>query len=214
MDRRAVATCSVRGRPALVLGSSQPEAVADHGALAGTGTALVRRASGGGAVVVAPGSQVWIDAWVPRQDRWWDDDIISGAQWLGDAWAEGLRHLGLSDVSVHRGRAVHSSWSGVVCFAGLGPGEVSVGRHKVVGVAQRRTRQGARLHSMALLHWDPSTVLELLALGGHDRLRGAHDVADSAAGLADVLHELGGAAADDVLRKVEEAVLASLPDGE
>ena len=51
---------------------------------------------------------------------------------------------------------------GAVCFAGLGPGEVTVDGRKVVGISQRRTRAWARFQCAALGRWDPAALAELL----------------------------------------------------
>ena len=37
---------------------------------------VVRRRSGGGAVLVGAGEQVWVEVWIPRDDALWDDDVI------------------------------------------------------------------------------------------------------------------------------------------
>lgn len=226
LDRRALAVCSVTGDPALVLGSTQPDSVADAQRMAANAVSMVRRRSGGGAVLVEPHAQVWVDAWIPRHDPLWDDDIVRGASWLGDAWAGALETLGVTGVSVHRGRVLRSAWSDTVCFSGLGPGEVSVDGRKLVGLAQRRTRRGARLHTMAHLAWDPSSLTVLLALSEDDRQRAVAETASVATGLADVV--AGGGAATGgrrgtagigafrgtgrgaVLRAVEEAVVAAI----
>ena len=65
----------------------------------------------------------------------------------------------VADAVVHRGGLVATPWSRQVCFAGLGPGEVTVAGRKVVGVAQRRTRHGARFQVAALLRWDPAALV-------------------------------------------------------
>jgi hypothetical protein len=52
----------------------------------------------------------------------------------------------------------------VVCFAGLGPGEVLCGE-KAVGISQRRVRTAARFQSVALLGWDWSLQQRLLRPG-------------------------------------------------
>lgn len=226
LHRRSVAVCSVTGNPALVLGSAQPDTVADAQRLAANAVTLVRRRSGGGAVLVEPHAQVWLDAWIPRHDPLWDDDIVRGASWLGDVWAAALGALGVTGVSVHRGRALRTAWSDTVCFSGLGPGEVSVHGRKVVGVAQRRTRHGARLHSMAHLVWDPSSLAVLLALSEPDRARAVAETASMATGLADVLARgpagtagsavggielVGSTGGVGARHAVEEALLAELP---
>jgi hypothetical protein len=134
-------------RAALVLGSAQLDAVADHDACARAGVEIVRRRSGGGAVLLLPGECVWLDVVVPRDDPLWDDDIGESMWWLGRLWADALEGVGCGDVAVHRGPLQHTPWSRLVCFDGLGAGEVTVGGRKAVGVSQRRTRHWARLQS-------------------------------------------------------------------
>ena len=52
----------------------------------------------------------------------------------------------------------------MVCFAGIGPGEVLVGGRKVVGISQRRNRGGARFQCAALLRWRPGEMVRLFGL--------------------------------------------------
>jgi lipoate-protein ligase A len=171
---RTVAVLAV-DRPALVLGSTQPEQVVDHGALAAAGVELVRRRSGGGAVLLEPGRTVWIDVDLPAGDQLWDDDVGRSFAWLGEVWAAALGELGLP-AEVHRGGLCTTSWSRLVCFAGLGPGEVTVDGVKAVGLAQRRTRHGARFQTAVNLTWDPAPLARLLALDAVDRARVTDDL--------------------------------------
>ena len=164
-------------RPALVLGSTQPESDVDHDALAAAGVELVRRRSGGGAVLLEPETAVWVDVDLPADDPLWSADVGASFGWLGDAWVAAL-----GDGSSHRGPLVTTPWSRTVCFAGLGPGEVTVGGRKVVGLAQRRTRAAARFQCAALRHWDAEALVALLAVP--DRAAAAADLADVAAGVA------------------------------
>ncbi len=57
---------------------------------------------------------------------------------------------------------VCSAESGRACFAGLGPGEVTIGGRKAVGISQRRTRAGARFQCVAYERWDPGPLAALL----------------------------------------------------
>jgi len=68
---------------------------------------------------------------------------------------------------VHAGALCRTQWSRTVCFAGLGPGEVTLGGAKVVGMAQRRTRAGALFQCAALRAWDPARLVTLLGLPPH-----------------------------------------------
>jgi lipoate-protein ligase A len=150
-------------RPALVLGSTQPDASVDREACRRAGVDVVRRRSGGGAVLLVPGEVLWVDVIVPAGDRLWSDDIGRAAHWLGDAWGAALVACGVSGATVHPGRMVRAPWSAVVCFAGLGPGEVTIDGRKVVGISQRRTRAAARFQCAAALAWDPGALVALLA---------------------------------------------------
>ena len=120
---------------------------------------------------------------MPRTDVLWEDDVVRGAFWFGDVWAKALTAVGL-EPKVHRARATVTEWSALVCFAGVGPGEVTVDGKKVVGLSQRRSAAGARLQTVALLSWDPRRVLEVLDLPDADRARASAALVRSAEGLA------------------------------
>jgi lipoate-protein ligase A len=155
-------------RPALVLGSTQPESHVDHAAVTAAGVDLVRRRSGGGAVLLVPGDVVWVDVVVPAADALWRDDVGTAFEWLGEVWVRTLASVGAGGASAHRGRLVRTQWSDRVCFAGLGPGEVTRHGAKVVGISQRRTRHAARFQCAALLRWDAAALAPLLRLDDAD----------------------------------------------
>jgi hypothetical protein len=107
--------------------------------------------------------------------------------------------------AVHRGGLVTAPWSGLVCFAGLGAGEVTLGEGgpKVVGVSQRRTRAVARFQCAVLLRWDPARLLAAARLGLADRAEALAAVLPRAVGLAEVT----GRAPDELAA----VLLAGLP---
>ena len=149
-------------RPALVLGSSQRADVVDEGALERSGVELVRRHSGGGAVLLVPGEVSWVDVVLPAGDPLWDPDVGRAAHWLGAVWARVAAGFGTNGAEVHRGGLVRTPWSSLVCFAGLGPGEVQVAGRKLVSISQRRTRNWARFQCAVHRRWDPAALVELL----------------------------------------------------
>lgn len=149
--------------PALVLGSAQGEGTVDLDAAHAGGVEVVRRRSGGGAVLLEPDEVLWIDVIVPAGDALWDDDVGRAAHWLGGVWVTALAACGVEGASVHTGPLVRTPWSGIICFAGLGPGEVTSGGAKVVGVSQRRTRDVARFQCAALARFDVDAIADLLA---------------------------------------------------
>jgi lipoate-protein ligase A len=167
--------------PALVLGSAQPDDHVDLDRARAAGIDVVRRRSGGGAVLLVPGEVVWVDVIVPVASPLWDADVVQSAWWLGDVWAEALDAVvptaHATGLQVHRGRLVPSEWSRHVCFAGVGPGEVLDGRSKLVGVSQRRTRLHARFQCALHRRWQPELIAELFRAPGPR----AHELRDVAA---------------------------------
>ncbi|MGQ0520598.1 MAG: lipoyl protein ligase domain-containing protein [Actinomycetota bacterium] len=178
----------------MVLGSTQPAPPA------GGTIEVVRRRSGGGAVLVEPGRVVWADVVVPAGDPLWQVDVGRAAWWLGEAWAAALADLGLAGAAVHRGGLVRTRWSALVCFAGLGPGEVTVAGRKAVGISQRRTRDGALFQCAVPLAWDPAPLIDLLVPAPAERAEAAADLGSA------VLAVPARAPAE-----VEAALLAHLP---
>jgi lipoate---protein ligase len=148
--------------PTLVLGSSQSESSVRRQAAIAHGVSVVHRRSGGGGVLLLPGEFVWLDLVIPAGDPLWVDDIGRSMWWVGELWRQALTQVA-PRATVHRGPLQRSRWSTDVCFAGLGPGEVTVGVAKLVGVSQRRTRQYARFQSMVHLQWRPDVVATLVA---------------------------------------------------
>jgi lipoate-protein ligase A len=149
--------------PALVLGSSQRDDLVDFAETGRRGVDVVRRRSGGGAVYLEPGAMIWLDVLVPRSDPLWDDDIVVAARWLGAVWRDALVACQVPGlIKVHQSGLEASPWSSLVCFAGLGPGEVTVDGVKAVGISQRRTRAQARFQCCLYRHWQPDLLLGLL----------------------------------------------------
>ena len=158
-----------------------------------TDTAVVRgsdRRTGGGAVLVAPGDPLWIDVVVPRGDVLWADDVGRAFWWLGEVWATVIGF----GAEVHRGGLVRTRWAADICFAGLGPGEVTIGGRKVVGIAQRRTRDGALFQCAVHRTWDPWSLASRLALPA----RAGDDLRDAVVPMGERLDGLADAFADAI----------------
>lgn len=174
--------------PVLVLGSSQP---AEHYSGATTTT---RRRSGGGAVLVSDEQLSWFDVWIPTSDPRHVNDVSRSFDWLGQSLCESFADFGF-DASMHQGAMVNSPWSSIICFAGLGPGEITIDGRKVVGISQRRNRSGARFQVAILKQWRPSDYLDLLdmshnGLPTNDFSVAVDQLASAAVGVTDRHHEL------------------------
>jgi lipoate-protein ligase A len=165
---------------AVVLGSTQPASHIDAHRAASDGISVLRRRSGGGAVMVGPGRVLWADVVIPRGDPLWTVDVGRAFWWLGELWADVLSAVGVDGGQVWRGGLVRSPWSDRVCFAGLGSGEVMVGNTKVLGLSQRRTRAGAHFQCAIPIVWDPCELLAVMDLDDPAR----HEAATQLAGVA------------------------------
>lgn len=177
-------------RPSLVLGSTQRGGALER-ALSVSGRDLAVRRSGGGVVLLDPRSDLWVDVLLPRSDPLWTDDVATSARWLGAVWVAALRRCGVT-AELYGGPTWRDELARTACFAGLAPGEVLVGGRKVVGISQRRSRDGARFQCV---------------VNGH-----AGDLADLIGDpdLSERLQELAGTAGAD-LDELLQAFLDSLP---
>jgi lipoate-protein ligase A len=149
---------------ALALGSTQSIDDVDQPAAKRLGVDVVRRHSGGGAVLIEPDSTLWIDVLIPSDDPLWTADVSVAPVWLGRVWAAAIGRVGRDGAEVHDGPMRSTRRSGVVCFDGIGPGEVVLGA-KTVGISQRRIRNCARFQTIALLDWNWDLHRELLSPG-------------------------------------------------
>lgn len=153
-------------RPALVLGSSQSAASVDEAAAAQAGVEIVRRRSGGGAVLLEPGDVAWFDAVIPSavlRAHGVADDVGRAMVWFGRRVQAALVTLGV-ETAVHDGPMVRTAWSSVVCFDGLGAGELLVGDAKLVGISARRVRAATRFQCVLATEWHPERLVALLAV--------------------------------------------------
>ena len=215
-EPRRVAVVREVAHPTLVLGSTQSTELVSSNALRERSVELVRRRGGGGAVYLEPGSHLWVDAWVPRDDVLWAPDVAVAAEWVGRWWIEALRSPGRVDaagsvagasagMSVHTGRSAPGPWGDLVCFAGRGPGEVFLESRKLVGLSQWRSREGALFSSCAYLEWEPRPLLDLLSLDDVTRRAMTDELRDMAVGVGAVS---SGASA---LSAVRDQLISALP---
>ncbi|MGI9187617.1 MAG: lipoate--protein ligase family protein [Gaiellales bacterium] len=150
--------------PALVLGSAQPEVDA------ATTIDIVRRGTGGGAVLCDAGTLL-IDLAVPAGHALAPEDVTEAYRPLGEALQGVLAGLGVNcrTVTVEEARAMTDARKAAArraCWAGLSPYElVLADGRKLVGLAQRR-RRGAVLHQIAVpVTTPPAAVADHLVDG-------------------------------------------------
>jgi hypothetical protein len=85
--------------------------------------------------------------------------------WIGERWREALAPIVASGgvLEVNDGATRPSPWSDLVCFAGIGPGEVLLDGRKLVGLSQRRTRDGLRIQGLVYRRVPDIDLAELFA---------------------------------------------------
>lgn len=150
---------------AIVLGRGQRHAteVADH--------VQLQRPSGGGAVLM-DGDLLSLDVVLPTGHPWLaEDDLGTVFDPIGRAWAAALTDLGVPDVAIHSGPATATRLGPLeqrplaeVCYASLGRGEVTAAGRKLVGLSQRRRRQGALIQCGIMRRWKPAALIEALGV--------------------------------------------------
>lgn len=150
-------------RSALVLGSSQNPSQVSKAPLERFNAELVIRKSGGGAVFLSPMGQLWVDIAIPKTDPLFHGDVGKSFMVIGEIFMEALSSLGGHDLEMHAGRLVGGQLARTICFAGLGPGEITFEGAKVVGMSQRRTTQGAVFQCTAYLRYPFDQLSELMA---------------------------------------------------
>lgn len=172
-------------RTAVILGRGQARALA---ARATAEVEVLTRHSGGGAVLMDP-DLLSLDVLLPAGHPWLDGDLSAPFDHVGTAWTTALDGLSVPGLALHRG-AVTARRRGnererllaAVCYATLGRGEVTAGGRKLVGLAQRRRRQGALVQCGLLRRWRPAPLLVALGADPHDA-----EVHAAAVGLDDLL---------------------------
>jgi lipoate-protein ligase A len=157
---RALWWCQVQD-PTVILGSTQTVDDVDQNIAVESGLLVSRRRSGGGAVFVHPTDSVWVDITISRNDPLWKDDVVQSMLWLGDLFVAALSSW--VQAQVYRDSFSTGVDGRVVCFASSSPGEVFVGTDKLVGISQRRSRDGARFQCVLYRQWQPAEWSHVLA---------------------------------------------------
>ena len=141
----------------MILGSTQSVDDVQPDVASARGVSVTRRRSGGGAVFVHPSDSVWIDVTISRDDPLWNDDVVQSMLWLGECFVDALSPW--VQARVYRDAFLAGDDGRSVCFASSSPGEVFVGSNKLVGISQRRSRDGARFQCVLYRHWRPEQWL-------------------------------------------------------
>ncbi len=143
----------------LSLGYAQPFADVDTARLAMLGWDVVRRMSGGRALLHA--DELTYSVAMPRGHTLVAGDVLSSYRRLSKALVAGLRVLGVSPQSDQR--ADGSSYDGPMCFEVPSHYEITVAGRKLIGSAQVRKFGGVLQHGAIPLSGNITRIVEALA---------------------------------------------------
>jgi lipoate-protein ligase A len=182
--------------PAVSLGYGQPLDGIDRAACDRLGVGLVRRPTGGSAILhEGPALELTYSVVARRGDFPGAEDLLETYRVLGSGLAAGLGRLGVAAEVVPLVRQRHGA-APTFCFARTGAYEIAVGGLKLVGSAQRRQGGGFLQHGSVLLDVDAR------------RLRAVFpEVSDPLAGITTIAAVLGRRPAFD---EVADALAAGL----
>lgn len=168
----------VASSPALVLGRGQRiDEVA-------TDLPVLRRHTGGGAVLF-DADLLSLDLVLAAGHPLLGEDLTAVFLAVGETWAAALGELGVGGLTVHRGPAAGrlsaDPLRAAICYAAPGRGEVLHDRRKLVGLAQRRRRNGVLVQCGMLWRWRPAPLLAAFGAdpddpGIHAAAVGLHDL--------------------------------------
>lgn len=160
IDERTIRFVNVT-RSALVLGSNQDVTSIPPELLEQFNAELVVRRSGGGAVFLAPSLQLWANISIPRGDKLFVDDLRKSFLPIGNIFKELLSKYSPGELCIHEGGLSGGSLAKTICFAGVGPGEITFEGAKILGISQRRSAQGSVFQCTVYSRYPHHPIAEL-----------------------------------------------------
>lgn len=158
--------------PTVSLGYGQPlDGRVDLGAAAAMGIGVVRRPTGGSAILhEGPDRELTYSVTAMAEDFPGADDLLATYQWIGRALEAGLNALGAAVAMVSVQPSDPRSMP-AFCFARTGSYELEANGLKVVGSAQRRQGAGFLQHGAVMLAAEPARLARVFP-GARDPLAG------------------------------------------
>lgn len=145
----------------LSLGYAQPWSVVDLEACRERGWDVVRRATGGRAILHV--DELTYSVCLPESEPRVRGGILSSYRRLSDALALGLESMGLEPSRAMPEQRPGAD-GGAACFDGPSNYEITVGRRKLVGSAQARKKGVVLQHGSLPLYGDITRIVQALAM--------------------------------------------------
>ena len=200
-------------RPTLSLGRAEPYPDGwDEDALARAGIAVVRRPTGGGAVLHVEEVTFAMAASIPGP---WGFTPRAFSSAAAETLSSALRACGLQgSATPWPARGTRAPRAGTtLCFARSDPGEIEAGGYKVAGLASRFGRTGALCHASVPLTGRSRSVAEFrtgATLERNELDRNARSVGELLGASASGLERLGRAIATALEAEVSSRFMAAL----
>lgn len=154
--------------PCLSLGRTQKVADVDLHALEATGFDLVRRPTGGKAILHV--DELTYSVVAPQEDPRVAGSIVESYRRLSGGLVRGLQRLGMTNLVADQRttppqgwEGPRGGWNGPVCFEAPSDYEITVGGRKLVGSAQMRAQGVVLQHGALPLYGDLARICPLLA---------------------------------------------------
>ncbi|MCS7179391.1 MAG: biotin/lipoate A/B protein ligase family protein [Anaerolineae bacterium] len=144
--------------PCLSLGRHQSAEEVDREALVVAGYGLVRRPTGGRAILHI--DELTYAVAVPLSDPLARGDLLASCRRISQGLLAALAWLGVRDATSHERKS--STLTGPVCFETPGEFEIVVGRRKLIGSAQMRGRGALLQHGALPLTGDIARICSFL----------------------------------------------------
>jgi lipoate-protein ligase A len=152
--------------PCLSLGRSQPAADADLPACRAAGVDLVRRPTGGRAILHT--DELTYSITLLSSDPRAAGGVVESYRRLSEGLLAGLRRLGIEAVQA-RGQRKPASDLTAICFDTPSDYEITAGGRKLIGSAQWRSRGRVLQHGALPLNGDLSRIVSYLSMPDAER---------------------------------------------
>jgi lipoyl(octanoyl) transferase len=170
----------------LSIGYGQRVREADRDGLTDNGWHLVRRPTGGKAIL--HGDELTYSVSLPIDHPLAYGDVVESYRQISLGLLQALQHVGLAPKSEHQGDGLKDKTKGPVCFEVPSHYEITVNERKLIGSAQVRRKQGILQHGTLPLFGDVGRICDALAFETlEDRELQRDNVRDRAVTLADVM---------------------------
>ena len=146
----------------LSLGQAQPHADVDATRLRERGWEVVRRATGGRAILHT--DEITYSVIAPADEPAVAGTLLESYNRLAQGLLHAVRSLGLQ-ADMKTGPKTHVDASNPVCFEAPSAYEITVGGKKLIGSAQARRKEGVLQHGSLPLHGDLTRITQALVFG-------------------------------------------------